>query len=124
MYKTPKFFFFSVFLSICSCLLGTSETSIAQCSSANKDTLTVMFYNLLNYPDGRNDCGGNLQIPTRTDSLKKILQYIKPDALMVCELQNSGGADRILDSALNVNGITYYAKATFVANQSGGTWIK
>ena len=82
-----------------------------------------MFYNLLNYPDGRNDCGGNLQIPTRTDSLKKILQYVKPDALMVCELQNSGGADRILDSALNVNGITYYAKATFVANQSGGTWI-
>ena len=80
----------------------------------------MMFYNLLNYPDGRN-CGGT-DIPRRTDTLKTILQYVQPDVLMVCELQTSDGADSILNNALNVGGITYYAKANYVVNQSpGGT---
>jgi len=82
------------------------------------DTLIVMSYNLLNFPNGRDDCGTNLTLANRVDTLKKILQYVQPDIFMVCELQDEAGADLILNNALNVGGITYYQRATFVANQS------
>ncbi|MFP5471590.1 MAG: T9SS type A sorting domain-containing protein [Bacteroidia bacterium] len=82
------------------------------------DTLVVMSYNLLNFPNGRDDCGTNITITNRVDTLKKIIQYVKPDILMVCELQDQAGADLILNNALNVDGITYYQRATFVPNQS------
>ena len=84
------------------------------------DTLTVVSYNLLNFPDGRDDCGTNTTITNRVDTLKKIMKYLNPDILMVCEMNNSSGADLILNSALNVDGVTKYARATFVANQSSG----
>lgn len=82
------------------------------------DTLTVITYNLLNFPNGRNDCGTNLSISNRVDTLKKIMTYLKPDILMVCELQDETGANLILNNALNVNGITHYKKANFIENQS------
>lgn len=85
-----------------------------------QDTLKVMSYNLLNFPDGRDDCGSNLQVGARWDTLRKIVQYAKPDILMVCELQNEAGADSILNNALNVNNINYYSRANFVTNQSPG----
>jgi len=84
-----------------------------------QDTLKVMSYNLLNFPNGRDDCGSNLSVPSRWDTLRKIVQYQKPDILMVCELQNEAGADNILNQALNVGSINYYARANFVVNQSG-----
>ena len=39
---------------------------------------------------------------------------------MVCELQTEAGANFILDDALNVFGISHYARANFVLNQSSG----
>jgi hypothetical protein len=47
-----------------------------------------------------------------------ITNYIKPDILMVCELQNEVGADSILNRALNINGVNSYRRAAFVVNQS------
>lgn len=83
--------------------------------------LKVVSYNLLNFPSGRDDCGAsNTVIPSRWDSLQIILNYIKPDVLMVCELQTELGADLILSDALNVGGISNYARANFVLNQSSG----
>jgi len=87
--------------------------------SRSQDTLKVMSYNLLNFPNGRDDCGSNLSVPARWDTLRKIVQYQKPDILMVCELQTEAGADSILNRALNVGIINYYARASFVVNQSG-----
>lgn len=84
------------------------------------DTLTVMTYNLLNFPNGRNDCGTNTVIPARWDTLTKIIDHTTPDILMVCELQNASGADAILNNALNVNGRTGYQRAAFVLNNSSG----
>jgi hypothetical protein len=85
------------------------------------ETLKVMTYNLLNFPDGRNDCGSaNTVIPARWDTLRKIVQYVQPDVLMVCELQNEAGADMILSNALNVFGQSNYARADFILNQSSG----
>lgn len=85
------------------------------------ETLKVMTYNLLNFPDGRDDCGAaNTVIPERWDTLRKIVQYVEPDILMVCELHNETGADMILSNSLNVFGKTNYARANFVLNQSTG----
>jgi len=78
-----------------------------------------MSYNLLNFPNGRNDCGSNLSVLSRWDTLRKIVQFQKPDILMVCELQTEAGADSILNQALNTGSINYYARANFVVNQSG-----
>lgn len=87
------------------------------CSS--QDTLIVMAYNLLNFPNGKNDCSPNIQIANRQDSLRKILDYIQPDILLVCELNNQTGADLILNSSLNHSGTTKYKRANFVFNSSG-----
>ena len=89
-----------------------------QIHAQNYDTLTVVSYNLLNFPNGRNDCGANIQPTDRYDTLRKIVAAIKPDILMVCELHAAGEA-LILSNSLNVNGVTYYAKANFVGNGTG-----
>lgn len=68
------------------------------------DTLKVMSYNLLNFPASS---------PTRIDTLKGILTYVKPDILMVCELTSAAGGDDILFNALNIDGETSYDMATF-----------
>jgi len=87
-------------------ILSLSVTCISALSLAQStDTISVMAYNLLKFPQ---------QSPGRIDTLKNILQYSLPDILMVCELSSSSGANAILNDALNENGITYYAKSTYV----------
>ncbi|MFN8394899.1 MAG: hypothetical protein U0176_09540 [Bacteroidia bacterium] len=80
------------------------------------DTLRVMFQNLLAYPQG----GGG--IPSREDTLAITVQHVKPDLLMVCELQRTPGTpwNSILTHALNINGTTSFAYAPFVNNTSSG----
>lgn len=78
-----------------------------------KDTVRVMFYNLLNFPTG----GGG--VANRQDTLAKIVQHVQPDLVMVCELVNSPGApDLLLNSSFNTGGITYFQRAPFVPNTS------
>lgn len=69
-----------------------------------QDTITVMAYNVLNYP---------LVNATKADTLKPIIKFVKPDIFMITELTSSAGATTILNDALNVDGITYYQKATY-----------
>lgn len=71
-----------------------------------QDTLTVMTYNVLNYPSSS---------PTKADTLKPIIKYIQPDIFMINELESSVGATTILTSALNVDGVTKYNRCTFYA---------
>src|SRR5688572_8734966 len=87
-------------------------------SAQSTDTITVMVYNLLNFPNGRNDCGTNIVVPARWDTLVKIIDYVRPDILMVCELQSAVGADSILNKALNTHGRSGYQRAIFVPNRS------
>jgi exonuclease III len=70
----------------------------------SQDTISVMYYNILDFPG---------TTPDRVDTLKKIIQHTQPDVLVVNELQTLFGANLIQASALNTNGITYYAKAAF-----------
>ena len=88
--------------------------------SAQTDTITIVSYNLLNYPDGRNDCGSNTNVPNRFDTLRKILNYAQPDIFVACEIQNKRGADSILTRSLNVFGKTNYASGTYHNDSNGG----
>ncbi|RYM30779.1 T9SS type A sorting domain-containing protein [Brumimicrobium glaciale] len=85
--------------------------------SAQDETLSIVSYNLLNYPDGRDDCGSNTIVPNRADTLKKITNYLQPDIFVACEVQTQAGVDAVLNDALNGNGNTNYIAATF--NGSG-----
>ena len=73
-------------------------------SASSQDTLTVMTYNVLNYPSSN---------PSKADTLKPIIQHVQPDILMINELESSGGATTILTDALNVDGVTKYNRCTF-----------
>lgn len=95
----------NLLLIACSLLIGYT------CSSQSTGNSPVMFYNLWGFP-------GNTCIPNRGDALRAILQEIGPDILMVCELNDSSGVTTILQGALNVNGISKYAAASYVPNGS------
>ncbi|MCD4745704.1 MAG: hypothetical protein K8R58_05345, partial [Bacteroidales bacterium] len=68
------------------------------------DTLSVMYYNILNYPSGD---------PGREAYFRTINQYLKADLILVNELTNNQGAITLLNDALNVYGTNYYQKAVF-----------
>ncbi len=100
----------------------TSNSFEVKATCPTTDTLRVMSYNLLNFSDGRDDCGANTVVPARWDTLAEIVDFVKPDILMVCELQQEFGADSILNRALNIMAGANYQRAAYVANQSpGGT---
>lgn len=69
-----------------------------------QDTSKVMLYNLLQFPDEK---------PERISFLKTIVQEVKPEILMVCELSSNAGSISILTQALNVNGTSSYQRASF-----------
>lgn len=77
----------------------------------SQGTARIMFYNLLDFPEA--------PPANRVLILKDILGVVQPDVFMVAELQDSAGADLILESALNISS-EVYASAPFVVNTSGG----
>lgn len=79
----------------------------------------MVSYNLLNFPDGRNDCSSNTVVPNRADTLRKILSYAQPDIFVACEIQTEDGADSILTRSLNHSGASNYAAASFHLNSTG-----
>ncbi|MBI1193585.1 MAG: T9SS type A sorting domain-containing protein [Bacteroidetes bacterium] len=74
-----------------------------------QDTLKVMYYNLLNFPDGG--------AVNRQDTMERIFDYVRPDVLFVCELNSVSGANELL-ATLNGLGAGPYQRANYVANQS------
>ena len=87
---------------------------------AQQVPLRAVSYNLLNFPDGRTDCGtSNINLPNRVDTLRKVMQYLKPDILGACEIQSEAGCDSILSRALNVFGTQHYQRALWSPNNSG-----
>jgi hypothetical protein len=73
--------------------------------SSAQDNAKVMYYNILNYPG---------VTPERSDTLRKIVQYYKPDLFLVNELQSNTGANLILANSLNQWGTNHYQKAAFI----------
>jgi len=87
-------------------------------SYGQDETLKVLSYNLLNYP--------NPEIPAdyRADTLKKIIDYYTPDLFLMQELKSSSGFSTILNNVFNTNGVDYYETATWEPQHSnpGSTW--
>lgn len=97
MNKAHKIFFLTVVVTLNFELLSFN------CSA--QDTISVMSYNILNYP---------LSNSTKADTLKTIIKHSQPDIFMITELTSSTGVSLILNNALNVDGITHYSSATYV----------
>lgn len=105
-----------VLVVLAGMLLGSLRPVFAQTVPVR-----IVSYNLLNFPNGRNDCGaGNVNLPNRSDTLRKIMQYLKPDIFVSCEIQTEAGCDSVLNRALNVFGTTHYQRAQWIPNGNGG----
>ena len=75
-------------------------------ASSGQDTIRIMTYNILNYTS----TDGNA---SRYLDLRVIINYYKPDVFICSELVDGSGAQRLLDSSFNVNGVNYYSRAVF-----------
>ena len=73
--------------------------------SKAQDTVSVLYYNLLNFPQINQ---------SRISHLETIVHHLQPDVLVVNELTSLFGSNYILSGALNTNGITHYEGATYV----------
>lgn len=87
------------------------------------DTIRMMQYNLMFYTNssGVSDCNSvTNNLDAKDTHIKTIFQYVMPDVLCVCELgSNNQYADRLLNNAINTNGINYYKRGP-LTNYSGG----
>lgn len=78
-----------------------------------QDTVRVMHYNLLYYGVNNSFCNqtnNNLQV--KNDALRKIIDFTKPEIFTVNEISSSAVYHQmILDSVLNINGVSKYQRA-------------
>ena len=73
--------------------------------SKGQDTVSVLYYNLLNFPQVNQ---------SRISHLETIVHHVQPSVLVVNELTSLFGSNYILSGALNTNGVSYYEGATYV----------
>ncbi len=94
-------------------LVGLMWCSPGRAKAQPDETLRVMAYNLLNFPD---------PVPAgRADTFKTIFDASLPDLILVCELKTAAGAESLLSNALNADGGGTYRRADFQSNTSGGS---
>ena len=88
------------------------------------DTLRVMQYNILAYGNYTTYCtSSNNNINMKNAALRTITQYVKPDIFTVNEIsQWQPFHQQILDSVLNINGVTKYKKVPY-SNNAGSDII-
>ena len=101
-------------------LFITVEAALGQ----SPDTIRMMQYNLMYYTNssGVSDCNSmSNNLDAKDANIKTIFQYVKPTVMCVCEMGSQNQyADRLLDNAINTDGIDYYRRGP-LTNQSGGT---
>ena len=89
-----------------------------------QDTIRMMQYNLMYYTNssGISDCNSATNNLDNKDlHIKTIFQYVQPTVFCVCEMGSQTlYADRLLNNAINVDGIDYYRRGP-LTNQSGGS---
>jgi exonuclease III len=83
--------------------------TIVACSSFGQTTIKLMCYNVLNYPTGN--------IAGRVDTLSNIIDYYKPDLLMLQELKTEQG---LIDTKNMMNEVGYasFEAAPYIPQQS------
>jgi hypothetical protein len=70
-----------------------------------RDTLTICAYNVLNYPGSTG---------ARSTSFATIMHWLNPDIILANEMVSAAGASTLLNSSLNIWGVSTWAQATFV----------
>jgi len=75
-----------------------------------QDTVRVMSYNLLNYPELS---AFTADTSTRNPEYRRIIQAANPDILVVQELNSQAGFTGFLNNVMNTNGVVYGA-ATYI----------
>ncbi|MBX3102603.1 MAG: hypothetical protein KF690_08850 [Bacteroidetes bacterium] len=80
-----------------------------------QETLRVVSYNLLNYPNVST-------IPKREDTLRVILEHLNPHILLFQELNTEQGANSILRQSLESWAPSRYTRAQFVPNATGASY--
>lgn len=79
-----------------------------------QDTARIMTYNLMNYPSSSSIAYKNQQIAT-------IVQHVQPDIFVVNEVnEDPANPDNILNGALNINGVTKWARAAYSCTTGAG----
>ncbi len=73
--------------------------------SFSQDTLSFMYYNILNYSP---------TVPANAKDLRGIVQSINPDIFVTDEISDEASATQILASVLNVNAQHNYKRAVFI----------
>lgn len=71
-----------------------------------QERLSVLSYNVLNYPNPD-------YVDYRADTLKKIIDYYKPDLFLMQELKHPSGMDSILQVAFNTTDEDHYLSGTW-----------
>lgn len=92
-------------MNLRTALLSLFCSAVFLLPATGQDTLTIVAYNILNYPS---------QNSTRYNDLKQIVAYLKPDLMIVSELESNSGASTLLSNAFNTGSVNYYARANFV----------
>lgn len=92
-----------------SCFIAGLLTLTMVSTAEAQTSIRVMSYNTLNFPLGL--------IPNRQDSLRKIIDYVQPDLLLLQELRNAFGLNQIVQQSFSGLG-NHYASSTFIFNQS------
>ena len=114
MHRIPAFF----------ALLLLLFATVRWVSAQSPDTIRMMQYNLMYYTNssGISDCNSvSNNLDAKDANIKTIFQYVKPTVFCVCELGSQNQyADRLLNNAINTDGIDYYRRGP-LTNQSGGT---
>ena len=72
-----------------------------------QDTISVLSYNVLNYTSTNAN-------KARYADLRVILNYLKPDVVLLSEIVENSGAQLLLDSAFNKAGAGNYARSVFI----------
>lgn len=88
-----------------------------------QETFKMMQYNLMYYTEtsGVSDCNAvSNPIASKDANIRTIFHYVMPDIFCVCEMgSNISYADRLLNNAINTDGVDYYRHGP-LTNYSGG----
>lgn len=93
------------------------------CNTFAQETLKMMQYNLMYYTStsGVSDCNAvTNNLDAKDGYIETIFHYVMPDVFCVCEMgSNNTYADRLLNNAINTQGVDYYRRGP-LTNYSGG----
>ena len=85
------------------------------CSLKGQTEIKTMFYNTLNY-------NSDTQSQNRTHHLKTILNEVKPDLFMICEIKNETASNYLFDNAILPFNKSF-SKVTFKYSESPATGL-